>query len=206
MLKCFKGLLVATIVSVCGLLVSVPATAAADHPAQAIVEDSIMSMLGVLRNDAERINADPNYLQSRVDELIVPNLDFDTMTKLAVGKFWRQADAGQKTELVTEFKVLLLNTYTGALTEYHGESITFEPFRPESRDDRAVVRSKFAQSGGSDVPVVYKLRDRSGWGIYDIEVNNISLVTSYRSAFANEIEKGGIAGLVGALKKRNGKS
>ncbi len=206
MLKRFKGLLAVTLVSVCGLLVSAPATAADDHPAQAIVEDSIMSMLGVLRNDGEKIDSDPDYLQARVDELIVPNLDFDTMTKLAVGKFWRQADAGQRTELVTEFQVLLLNTYTGALTEYGGESITFEPFRPESRDDRAVVRSKFAQSGGSDVPVVYKLRDKSGWGIYDIEVNSISLVTSYRSAFANEIEKGGIAGLVVALKKRNGKS
>jgi phospholipid transport system substrate-binding protein len=128
------------------------------------------------------------------------------MTKLAVGKFWRQADAAQKTELVSEFKTLLLNTYTGTLAEYSGETITFEPFRPESRDDRAVVRSTFSQSGGDDVPVVYKLRDQDGWSIYDIEVNNISLVTSYRSAFTNEIGKGGIAGLIGALKDRNAKS
>jgi phospholipid transport system substrate-binding protein len=178
---------------------------AQEHPAQSMVVSSITTMLDVLKNERDRIKAEPAYLQSRVDELIVPNLDFSTMTKLAVGKFWRKADAAQKTELVVEFKTLLLNTYTGALTQYSGESIEFEPFRAEERDDRAVVRSTFSQSGGSDVPVIYKLRDKDGWGIYDIEVNSISLVTSYRSAFANEISNGGIAGLIETLKERNNK-
>ena len=136
----------------------------------------------------------------------MPHLDFDTMTKLAVGKFWRRADAAQQAELIVEFKMLLLNTYTDALTEYSNETITFEPFRPEERADRAVVRSTFSQSGGSDVPVLYKLRDKGGWSIYDIEVNNISLVTNYRTAFTSEIGKGGIAGLIETLKERNAKS
>ena len=179
---------------------------AADHPAQAMVVKSITSMLDVLKNDGTRVKAEPEYVQARVEELIVPNLDFDTMTKLAVGKFWKKADASQKTELVVEFKKLLLNTYTGALSQYSGETIEFEPFRAEKRDDRAVVRSKFSQTVGSDVPVIYKLREKDGWSIYDIEVNSISLVTSYRSAFANEISNGGIAGLIKTLKERNSKS
>ncbi len=179
---------------------------AAEHPAQTMVVDAITAMLDVLKNDGDKMKADPEYLQSRVDELIVPYLDFDTMTKLAVGKFWRRADATQQAELVKEFKTLLLNTYTGALTEYSGETITFEPFRPEEREDRAVVRSTFSQSGGSDVPVVYKLREKNGWTIYDIEVNAISLVTSYRTAFTNEIDGGGIDGLLATLKERNAKS
>lgn len=179
---------------------------AEEHPAQTLVVESITTMLDVLKNEEDKIKSDPEFLQSKVNELIVPNLDFNTMTKLAVGKFWRQADADQKTELVVEFKTLLLNTYTGALAEYSGETINFEPFRPESREDRAVVRSTFSQSAGSDVPVIYKLRDKDGWSIYDIEVNSISLVTSYRSAFANEIDRGGIAGLIETLKERNNKS
>lgn len=179
---------------------------AAEHPAQTMVVDAITAMLDVLKNDGDKMREDPEYLQSRVDELIVPYLDFDTMTKLAVGKFWRRADAAQQVELVKEFKTLLLNTYTGALTEYSGETITFEPFRPEEREDRAVVRSTFSQSGGSDVPVVYKLREKNGWTIYDIEVNAISLVTSYRTAFTNEIDGGGIDGLLATLKERNAKS
>ncbi len=178
---------------------------AEDHPAQVLVMDSITSMLDVLNNKKDQIDSDPEFLQAQIDELIVPNLDFETMTKLAVGKFWRQADADQRTELVVEFKTLLLNTYTGALSLYSGGGIEFEPFRAEKRDDRAVVRSTFVRSTSSDVPVIYKLRDKEGWTIYDIEVNAISLVTSYRSAFANEIDKGGIAGLIDTIKKRNGK-
>ena len=186
-------------------LAAVPALAA-DHPAQTLVVDSTTEMLEVLRNEGDRVAADPAYLAGKVEEIVVPHLDFNTMTKLAVGKFWRQADAGQKTELVTEFKTLLLNTYTSALTEYSGGTIEFEPFRPEQRDDRAVVRSVFDQSGGQAVPVVYKLRERDGWSIYDIEVDGLSLVTSYRTAFASEIRKGGIDGLLGTLEKRNARS
>lgn len=193
-------------VTALGLLVLNATAFAADHPAQTMVEESITEMLSVLENDLDKIKADPAYLDSRVNEIIVPNLDFNTMTKLAVGKFWRKASKEQKTELVSEFRTLLLNTYTGALTEYSGESMKFEPFRPEKRDDRAVVRSIFSPSTGSDVPVTYKLRDKKGWSIYDIEVNSISLVTSYRTAFTNEIGKGGISGLLDTLKERNNKS
>jgi len=178
---------------------------AQEHPAQSIVEKSIMGMLDVLRNESDRIEAEPEYLQSKLDELIVPNLDFDTMTKLAVGKFWKKADATQRVELVDQFEMLLLNTYAGALSQYSGETIEFTPFRPEARDDRAVVRSTFIQSVGKDVPVIYKLRERDGWGIYDIEVDGFSLVTNYRSAFANEIDKGGVSGLIETLMKRNNK-
>ncbi len=201
MFKRLQVLLTALVLSVSSMV-----SVAADHPAQTLVVDAITAMLDVLKNDGDKIKSDPDYRQSKVDELIVPHLDFDTMTKLAVGKFWRKADAAQQEELISEFKMLLLNTYTDALTEYSNEVITFEPFRPEERDDRAVVRSTFSQSGGNDVPVLYKLRDKGGWSIYDIEVNNISLVTNYRTAFTSEIGKGGIAGLIETLKERNAKS
>ncbi len=201
MFKRLQVLLTALVLSVSSMV-----SVAAEHPAQTLVEDAITAMLDVLKNDGDKIKSDPDYRQSKVEELIVPHLDFDTMTKLAVGKFWRRADAAQQKELISEFKMLLLNTYTDALTEYSNEVITFEPFRPEERADRAVVRSTFSQSGGSDVPVLYKLRDKGGWSIYDIEVNNISLVTNYRTAFTTEIGKGGIAGLIETLKERNAKS
>lgn len=192
--------------SVTLLLASAVSQAAGDHPAQLMVEDAITTMLQVFKEDKDRLKSDPEYLQAKVDEIIVPRLDFESMTKLALSKFWRRADKDQQQELVSEFTTLLLNTYTGALTQYSGESIAFEEFRPASREDRAEVRSNFSQSTGTDVPVIYKLRDRDGWLIYDIEVNDISLVTSYRSAFSNEIEKDGIEGLIATLKERNGSS
>ena len=185
-------------------LAQVPAHAAVDHPAQAMVEEAVNEALDVLRTRKDELVANPDLLRSEIDRIVLPHVDFSTMTKLAVGKYWRQADATQKTELVTEFQSLLLNTYAGALNQYSGQDISFDPFRPESRDDRAVVRSTFEQSGGAqDVPVLYKLRDKDGWAIYDIEVNNISLVTNYRTAFANEISRGGVGGLIETLKRRN---
>lgn len=200
----FKSILIA--MSALVLVLSSAASFAADHPAQTLIEDSVTAMMELFEKDGERLKSDPDFLKSKVDELVVPNLDFEAMTKLAVGKFWRRADAEERNELVAQFTTLLLNTYTGALAEYSGGSVKFEPFRPESREDRAVVRSSFSETTGSEIPVIYKLREKSGWFIYDIDVNNISLVTSYRSAFNNEIEKGGIEGLIGALKERNNKS
>ena len=187
-----------------GLALGPAAARAAEHPAQAMVEEAVNEALDVLRTRKDELVENPDLLRSEIDRIVVPHVDFNTMTKLAVGKHWRRADSQQKTELVTEFQSLLLNTYAGALNQYSGQDITFDPFRPESRDDRAVVRSTFEQSGGAqDVPVLYKLRDRDGWMIYDIEVDNISLVTNYRTAFANEINRGGVSGLLDTLKERN---
>jgi len=182
------------------------ASAADDHPAQTLVVDSTTELIDVLKKEGERIKEDQAFLDAQITTYVVPNVDFDTMTKLAVGKSWRIADEQQKADLVTEFTSLLLNTYTNALTEYSGESIDFQPFKPEKRDDRAVVRSVFKQSNGSTIPVLYKLREKDGWLIYDIEVDQISLVTSYRTAFSNEIEKGGIEGLLQTMKDKNAES
>jgi len=179
---------------------------AADHPAQKLVVESTTKLIDVLKTDGDRIKNDKAFLDEKVAEHVVPVIDFNTMTKLAVGKSWRQASKEQRVDLVAEFKELLLNTYTSALTEYSGESLEFQPFKAEKREDRAVVRSVFSQAGGSTVPVLYKLRDKDGWLIYDIEVDKFSLVTSYRNAFSNEIEKGGIDGLLKTMRDKNAKS
>lgn len=202
MIKQIRTVVIATAV----LLASTAVHAQDEHPAQGLVEAAVSDILDVYKNEGDRLKSDPEYLEAKIDELIVPYLDFDTMTKLAVSKFWRRADKDQQAQLVDEFTRLLKTTYTAALSQYSGdgEQVSFAPFRPESREDRAVVRSTFSQSGGSAVPVMYKLRDKGGWTIYDIEVNDVSLVTSYRSAFSNEIEKGGIDGLIETMKKRNG--
>jgi len=177
-----------------------------EHPAQQLVVTAVSDILDVYENEADRLKSEPDYLDAKINELIVPYLDFESMTKLAVSKFWRRADQNQRAQLVEEFTKLLKNTYTNALAEYNGDGgeVSFEPFRPERREDRAVVRSTFSQSGGKPIPVVYKLRDRNGWSIYDIEANDFSLVTGYRSAFSSEIEKGGIDGLINSIRERNG--
>jgi len=199
-----KGL--AVVASLAVSLVVSSSVHAAEHPAQTIVVESTTKLIEVLKTEGDRIKNDKAFLDKKVAEHVVPVIDFNTMTKLAVGKSWKKASPEQRVVLVTEFKELLLNTYTSALTEYSGESLEFQPFKPEKRDDRAVVRSVFSQAGGSTVPVLYKLRDKEGWLVYDIEVDKFSLVTSYRNAFSNEIEKGGIDGLIKTMQDKNAKS
>ena len=177
---------------------------AAGHPAQEKVESVVGEVLEILATRQDEIAADPSILDDTVDQLIVPNLDFSTMTKLTVGKSWRKANEGQRTELVSEFKNFLLNAYSSALREFGGENIEFQPYKKNKRDDRAVVDSVFVQ-GANKVPVTYKLHNRKGpWVIYDIVVSDLSLVLQYKASFSNEIERSGIQGLIDLLKERNG--
>lgn len=174
-----------------------------DHPAQVLVETAITDMLAFLSENVDAAKEDSSILQAKVDEVVVPHIDFETMTRLSIGKNWRLADEQQQVELVSEFKTLLLNTYTTAMTQYGGEEVKFERFRPESREDRAEVRSAFMQSGSSEVPVIYKLREKGGWTIYDIEVAGLSLVNNFRQTFTDKINADGIDGLLEFLKERN---
>lgn len=185
------------------LMVSATAPAQDEHPAQVLVQGAITEMLSYLSDNINEIKSDPSLVLTKADEVIVPHLDFLTMTRLTVGDSWRDANEAQQKDLVEQFQMLLLNTYTAALTQYSGEAIEFQPFQPESRDDRAIVNTAFKQNGGSDVPVTYKLREKSGWQIYDIDVAGLSLVGNFKKRFTNEIEDGGIDGLLDFLRKRN---
>ena len=192
-----------SIAAVAMMFSSLTATAQEEHPAQALVQEAITEMLAYLADNIDEIRADKSLVDAKAEEVIVPHIDFVAMTQLSVGKNWRVADKTQQTELVEEFKTLLVNTYTSAMTLYSGEAIEFEPFRPESREDRAVVRTAFKQNSGSDVPVTYKLREKGKWGIYDIEVAGLSLVSNFRQKFTDEINANGIDGLLDFLRKRN---
>ena len=185
------------------LFASTIAKAEDNHPAQVLVESAVSDILDVYKNESSRLNSEPEYLQAKIDELIVPYLDLKTMTRLIMGKFWRRADEEQQQQLVAQFTALLNKTFTGAVTEYKGETVTFQPFRPTNRDDRAEVRSTLKLGNGISVPVLYKLRNEEGWRIYDVEAFNISLVNMLRLAFSNEIERTGIDGLIQTLKERS---
>ncbi len=189
---------------VSGLLLLLITGLAQAHPAQDLIETSTMELMEILATEKEKLTSDPEYLQSVVDAKILPHLDLNAMTALSLGKNWRAADADQKAEIVKEFKKLLLNTYTSALTLYTGQEMEFKPFLPQKREDRAVVRAVFLQPGGQGVPVNYKLREKDGaWRVYDIDVNNINLVSTYRSAFSQKVAKSGIEGLIEEMKAKN---
>jgi len=139
-----------------------------------------------------------------VNEIVAPHVDFEAMTKLALGRNYKNADDGQRAAIVKEFRVLLIRTYGSALTEYSDEEIIYLPFVPGEKEKLAVVKTEIEQAGGFPIPINYKLRLKDdGWKVYDISVDEVSLVTNYRGSFNRAIKKHGIDKLIETLQKRN---
>ena len=139
-----------------------------------------------------------------VDAKILPYVDFQRMTALAAGRFWRDATPEQKTALSNEFRTLLIHTYSGALSQIKNETVEFKPMRNDPADTEVEVRSQVNVARGEPINLNYRLaKGPSGWKIFDINVLGAWLVETYKGTFATEIGKGGIDGLVKKLAERN---
>ncbi len=178
----------------------------ADHP-QALVEAAIDNVLTELKQNSEEIKADSNKIYELVQATLIPHFDFDKMSKLALGKNWRKATDEQRSRFVEEFRLLLVRTYSTALSEYAGQEIRFIPFRGDLAKKKVKVEMEIVQSGGASIPMSLSIfqDDKDEWKVYDVKVDGISLVTNYRSSFANEIRKDGMEKLIERLAERNEK-
>jgi phospholipid transport system substrate-binding protein len=126
------------------------------------------------------------------------------MAKLALGKNWRNATNEQKIAFVDEFRDLLIRTYSKSLQEFRDQTITFFPVDIASNEEKAIVKSEILQSGGPTIPVAYRVRIKdNSWKVYDISIDGVSLVTSYRGTFTQEVRKSGIDGLLLLLRDKN---
>lgn len=165
--------------------------------------DDVMS---VLKEKRAAIDADPSLVYQIVDEYIIPHLDDVTLAKLALGKNWRKASNDQKVEFVDQFRILLVRTYSKSLQEFRDQKINFFPVKMKADATRVTVKSEILQSGGPSIPMNYRLRLKDdAWKVYDIKIDGVSLVTSYRGTFAQEIRKGGMKALLKMLHEKNSK-
>ena len=192
------------LVALLSLLVLVPLAARADDDAQALVKSVTEQVLGVLRQDKGNRAGDQRRAIALIESKVAPHFDFERMTRLAVGRAWQQADARQRQALVAEFKTLLVRTYANSLTAYRNQTVSFKPAPPAAAADEVTVRSQINQPGGQPIQIDYSLaKSAGGWKVFDVMVADVSLVTSYRGSFATEMDKGGIAGLLQALREKN---
>lgn len=148
--------------------------------------------------DLQRINA-------LVNQYVLPYVDLEKTTRLAAGRYWRQASPQQQKDLTEAFKGTLIRTYSGALARVDDVSaLTLAPFRGDATADDVVVRSTLSQRNGPPVGVDYRLeKTANGWKIYDLNVEGIWLIQNYRNQFAEQINQNGIDGLIKALNSRN---
>lgn len=175
-----------------------------DIAPDALIKSVSGEVLEIVRADKDIQSGNAKKAADLVERKIAPNFDFLHMTRLALGRDWRQASAEQQKALANEFQILLVRTYSRALTEYKNQTIEVKPLALKAGETDVKVRSEIKQPGAKSIQLDYYLqKDTTGWKIYDIEVAGISLVTNYRESFASEVRNSGIDGLLKSLQTKN---
>lgn len=194
-----------TVVRTLGVMALVAACAAwaAEVAPDALVKSTVDEVLSVIKQ-----NKDKRTLHDLAEKKVVPNFDFPAMTRLAVGKSWSEANPDQQKKLENAFRGLLVNTYTTALGQTPTADVIVEvkPASVKPGENDVTVKTVATQSGRKPVAIDYRMaRTPGGWKVYDVVVENLSLVTNYRGSFAAEIGRGGIDGLIKSIEAKNQK-
>ena len=185
-------------------LLSQQAVIAAESNPQELIRQTADQVLSQIQSNSAQYQQDPAKLYALVDEVVLPHFDFATMVDLALGRYKSKVNAQQKPLIINEFRVLLVRTYGKALLEYNDQKIIYLPTEGSAEEGDVMVKTEIEQDGGFPIPLNYSLKaSEQGWKVYDISVDDISLVTNYRSSFARQIKKNGVDGLIKTLHDRN---
>jgi phospholipid transport system substrate-binding protein len=178
--------------------------AAQDTTPDALVKSVTEEVIAVIKQDQDIQAGNKRKTIALVEQKVLPHFDFARMTALATGANWRTATPEQQTILVEQFRTLLVRTYSTALSAYRNQAIDIKPLRGRAGDAEVVVRSEVKQSGAAPMTIDYSMEKApTGWKVYDVAVGGISLVTTYRETFANEVQSGGIEGLIKSISDKN---
>ncbi len=191
-------------VSLGAALAGAPMIVNAQTAPDRFVEQLSNDVLTRIRSEPSIQSGDIQQVAKFVDSSIMPHVNFERMTALSVGRAWRQATAQQQKALATEFRALLLRTYSGALSQVGDKQVKVRPFRGDAAADEVIVRSEIVGGRGDPIQLDYRLeKSGSAWKIYDVNVLGIWIVQTYREQFAQEISARGIDGLIKSLSDKN---
>lgn len=185
-----------------GLLAAPAAQADTPAPVQ-VIQKLSESVMTAVNNDPAIKSGDPQKVMELVETTVLPFVDFQHMTASAVGRYWRQATPEQQKDLQQQFKLLLIHTYSGAVSQIRNQKIDYLPFRAAPDATNVVVRTR-VMNNGEPIQLDYRLvKVGNDWKITDVNVMGIWLVDNYRGVFAQEIGQKGINGLIQTLETRN---
>lgn len=179
-----------------------------------MLESVSKQLLDTLKSEQPQLHSQPHRLFDIVDEVLVPHVDLETMSRWVLGKHWRTATPDQRTRFTAEFRTLMVRFYVSALLDdpkqidtilAHADTIiTFLPSSDGADKQRSTVRSEVHIPDGPVVPVVFNLHQKDGeWRVFDVNVDGISLITNYRNSFAQQVAQGGLDALITDLAARN---
>ncbi len=168
------------------------------------VKSTADQVISEVSSRKDELSAEPGKIYELVDQVILPRFDFVRMSQLVLGKYWRRATPEQKAAFVREFRELLIRTYATALLNYAGQDIVYLPVRAGKDVRKVTVNTQVREVGAPAIPIDYRLRlSDNGWKVYDVSIDNISLVSNYRSSFASQIRRYKLDGLISKLEKLN---
>ncbi|MCW5610391.1 MAG: ABC transporter substrate-binding protein [Rubrivivax sp.] len=192
-----------TVLAMLATLVLPLGTAYAEGTPDALVRRISVDVIDTAKTDKAIQAGDLNRILALVEDKVMPYVNFEVVTRSAVGPQWRGASAEQRTKLQTEFKTLLVRVYAGALSELGDQKVEITRTQPVPGSSQVVVQSE-VRGKGEPIKLDYRL-DKAGesWKIIDVNVGGLWLVQNYRTQFAQEIGRGGIDGLINTLVERN---
>lgn len=191
------------------LLLLAAAPAHAENSPISLLQTTADSMVDALSQQQAELKKDPLVVNRLVEKILLPHIDLITASKWVLGKHWRRADKQQKLQFIREFRTLLVTFYSAALADFlktnevRKDMIRFQPLRGEPGNE-VTVRSEVVSPSGKSVPVNYHMHQtHKGWKVYDVSVEGISMITTYKTSFANEIKTKGVDGLIASLAAKN---
>ncbi|MBP6899000.1 MAG: ABC transporter substrate-binding protein [Burkholderiaceae bacterium] len=181
-----------------------PLVQAQAQAADAFVKQLSAEVIDTAKTDKSIQNGDIGKIRSLVDGKVMPHVNFERMTAMSVGPQWRSATPEQKKRMLEEFKTLMINTYSGALTQVKDQAVVVKPLRPGAADGGEVVVRSEVRGKGDPIQLDYRLEKAGdGWKIYDVNVGGFWLVEAYKGQFAKDLSNGGLDALIGRLAEKN---
>ena len=193
-----RGILVA-------LLLAPAAVVADDDDPMRMVQSTTGELFARVQAKRDVLGADPAALEPLLEQVLLPHIDLERTSQLVLGKHWRQASQPQRDEFMFEFRRLLVRTYSTAVVEFSDVSVDYLGVRYAENGSEAIVRTRVnMRDGRPSVGIDYRVRSIGGtWKLFDVAIEGVSLVTTYRSSFNQDVGRIGLDGLVRALRERN---
>jgi phospholipid transport system substrate-binding protein len=174
-----------------------------------LVQKITVEVLAAISTDKQLAAGDKQKAIQLAEDKVLPYVDFEEATRLAVGRAWARASPEQKTKLVGEFRRMLVRTYANALGAYRGQTLKVLPWRgsKDAGSDEATVHTQYIRASGQPLPVNFTMRKTAaGWKVFDFVVEGVSLVLTYRSEFDAVVKQEGLDGLIKRLAQKNAPS
>ncbi len=186
------------------MLLTLAMSALAQEAPDALVKRVSQEALQIIKTDPKVQAGDQARIRELIETKLTPYFDIDRMTALAAGRAYRSATPEQKKRLGEEFKTLLIRTYSSALNQYRDQTIEYKPLRMDPAATDTVVRTEVVRPGQPPVQIDYSMgKTPEGWKAYDVIVGGVSLVTNYRDEFTQQVQAGGVDGLIKSLAAKN---